>query len=157
MTKGKTRLIQKDSIKGTALNNYRPITCLRMMWKILTAHIREGIYYSLTSCRLFPEEQKGCHKGCRGTGELLYIDQHILNESKTRRINLTMVWIENKKAHDVVPQSWIINCLKMYKILDEVINFFREWERLNWSKGPKRYISRRCTITVTIPNWHDAT
>ena len=36
MTKGKTALIQKDPSKGTAPNNYRPITCLPMMWKILT-------------------------------------------------------------------------------------------------------------------------
>ena len=49
MTKGKKTLIQKDPLKGTTLNNYRPITCLPMMWKILTAQIREGIYYSLTS------------------------------------------------------------------------------------------------------------
>ena len=35
MTKGRTRLIQKDPNKGTALNNYRPVTCLRMMWKII--------------------------------------------------------------------------------------------------------------------------
>ena len=28
MTKGKTTLIQKDPLKGTASNNYRPITCL---------------------------------------------------------------------------------------------------------------------------------
>ena len=34
MTKGKTTLIQKDPSKGTALNNYRPITSLPMMWKI---------------------------------------------------------------------------------------------------------------------------
>ena len=26
---------------------------------------------SLTSYRLFPEEQKGCYKGSRGTGELI--------------------------------------------------------------------------------------
>ena len=45
---------------------------------------REEIYYSIASCVLFPEEQKGCRKGSRGTIELLYIDQHILNESKTR-------------------------------------------------------------------------
>ena len=37
ITKGKTTLIQKDPSKGTAPNNYRPITCLPMMWKILTA------------------------------------------------------------------------------------------------------------------------
>ena len=88
MTKGKTTLIQKDPSKETAPNNYRRITCLPMMWKILTAQIRVKIYYLLTSRRLFPDEQKECHKGSRGTAELLYIDQHILNKSKTRRKNL---------------------------------------------------------------------
>ena len=85
MTKGRTILTQKDPNKGTAPNNYTPITCLPMMWKILTAHIREEIYYSLTSHGLFPDEQKGCCKGSRGTAELLYMDQHILEESKTKR------------------------------------------------------------------------
>ena len=34
--------------------------------------------------------------------ELLYIDQHIINESKTKRKkNLAMVWIDNKKAYDM--------------------------------------------------------
>ena len=71
MTKGKTTLIQKDPIRGTAPNNYRPITCLPSIWKILTAQITEKIYYSLTSRGLFPDEQKGCCKGSRGTAELL--------------------------------------------------------------------------------------
>ena len=66
-----------------------------MMWKILTAQIREKIYYSQTSRGLFPDEQKGYRKGSRGTAELLYIDQHILNESKTKRKNLAMAWINN--------------------------------------------------------------
>ena len=50
MTKGNTTLIQKDPSKGTAPNNYRPITCLPMMWKILTAQIREKINNSLKNC-----------------------------------------------------------------------------------------------------------
>ena len=56
MTKGKTTLIQKDLLKGTTPNNYRPIKCLPMTWKILIAQIREEIYYSKISCRLLPEE-----------------------------------------------------------------------------------------------------
>ena len=126
MTKGKTTLIQKDPSKGTAPNNYRPITCLPMMWKILTAQIREKIYYLLTSRGLLPDEQKGCRKGSRATAELLFIDQHILNESKTRRKNLAMTWIDYKKAYDMLPQSWILHCLKMYKISHEVINFIEQ-------------------------------
>ena len=116
MTKGKTTLIQKDPSKGTAPNNYIQITSLPMMWKILTAQIREKIY-SLTSRGLFLDEQKGCRKGSRGTVELLCIDQHILNENKTRRKNLAMAWIDYKKPNYMVPPSWIIHCLKMYKIL----------------------------------------
>ena len=116
MTKGKTTLIQKDPSKGIAPNNYRPITYLpHHMWKILTAQIREEIYYSLASRRLFPDEQKGCHKGSRSTAELLYTDQHILSESKNRQKNLAMAWIDYKKAYDMVPQSWIINCLNCTK------------------------------------------
>ena len=126
MTKEKTTLIQKDKNKGTAPNNYRPITCLLIMWKILTAQIRKKIYFSLTSRGLFPDELKGCHKGYRGTVELFYIDQHIVNESKTRRKNIAMTWMDDKKAYVMVLKTWKINCLKMYKILHEVINFIEK-------------------------------
>ena len=49
MTKGKTTLIQKNSLKGTVPNNYLPITCLTMKFEILMAQKREKIYYLLTS------------------------------------------------------------------------------------------------------------
>ena len=68
------------------------------MWKILTALIKEEIYESLISRRLLPEEQKICLKETRGIEDLQYIDQHIYNESKTRRQSLDMAWIDNKKA-----------------------------------------------------------
>ena len=131
MTKGKTTLTQKDPNIEIAPNNYRPITCLPMKRKILTVRIREEISYSLTSRGLFPEEEKGCRKGSRGTADLLYIDQHILNESKTKRKNLAMALIDYKKDYDMVPQSWMINCLKMYKISHEVI-FFIEKTMKTW-------------------------
>ena len=74
-----------------------------MMWKILTVQIRKEIYYSLIIRGLFSADEKECCKGIRGTGELLYIDQHIYKESKLRRKNLVMAWIDYKKAHDMVP------------------------------------------------------
>ena len=95
-TKRKTPLIQKDPCKGTTQNNYKPITCLPMLWKILTAQISKEIYDSLIIRRLFPEEQKGFRKWTRDTGKLLNIEQHILNKSKTRRRNLPMAWIDNE-------------------------------------------------------------
>ena len=126
MTKERTTLIQKDLNKGTAPNNYRPISCQPIMWKILTAQIRKEIYYSQSSRGLFADEQKRCWNESRGTAELHYIDQHILNKNNTRWKNLAMAWIDYKKAYDMVPDSWIINCLKMNKISHEVINFIEK-------------------------------
>ena len=122
----KDHIDTKEPKQRNLPNNCRPIICQPMMWKILTTQVREEIYYSLTSRGLFPEEQKGCCKGSRGTAQLLYRDQHILNQSNTWQKNLPMVWIEYKKAYDMVPQSWIINCFKMNKISHELINFIEK-------------------------------
>ena len=154
MTKGTTAFIQKEPLKGTAPNNYRSITCLPMMWKILTAQIREKIYYSLTSRRLFSEEWKGCCKGFRAIGELFCIDQYILSETKTRWKNLAMTSIDYKKGYVIVPQSWIINCLK---ILDEVINFIEKtmktW-RVELTAGGKSLAERRSKEVYFQEKYH---
>ena len=47
--------------------------------------IREAIFFSLISLGMLPEEQKGCSKGTRGTGELQYIDQHVFKVNKRRQ------------------------------------------------------------------------
>ena len=77
--------------------------------------MREEIYKSLIS--------RGYCRGIRGTDDLLYIDQHILKEIKTRRKNVVMTWTDHKNAYDIVSQSWIIDCLKMHEVADEVLKF----------------------------------
>ncbi len=127
MTKEKTILIQKDPPQRNRPKELLTHNVwLPMMWKILTAQIREEIYYSLISRGIFLDEQKGCCKRTRGTEELLYIDQHILNESKTLRQNLGMAWIDYKKFYNMLPQRWILHCLKMNKIPDQVIGFIEK-------------------------------
>ena len=44
MTYGHTILCQKDVSKGNAVENYRPITCLPLMWKLLPGVIAEDMY-----------------------------------------------------------------------------------------------------------------
>ena len=114
MTQVKTTLILKEPQKVTAPNNYRPIMCLPIMHKILTVPIREEIYYLLISCRLFPQEQKGYHKWTKGAVDILYTDLHIFKENKTRRKNVAIVWIDNKKANDRVLENLMIDWLKMH-------------------------------------------
>ena len=99
LTRGRTSLLQKDKSKGNAASNYRPITCLPLMWKLLTGVIADQIYAHLDQEKLLPEQQKGCRKGSRGTNDLLYIDRAVIKEVKSRNKNLAMAWIDYKKAY----------------------------------------------------------
>ena len=69
LTKGRTSLLQKDKNKGNITSNYRPITCLPLMQKLLP-----GVIGHQDQQKLFQEKQKGCRNRSRGTNDLLYID-----------------------------------------------------------------------------------
>ena len=108
LTRGKTSLVQKDKSKGNVASNYRPITCLPLIWKLLTGVIADQIYAHLDQEKLLPEEQKGHRKGSRGANDLLYIDREVIKDVKSRHKNLAMAWIDYKKAYDTIPHLWII-------------------------------------------------
>ena len=100
LTRGRNSLLQKDKSAGNVASNYRPITCLPLMWKLLTGVIADQIYAHLDQEKLLPEEQKGCRKGSRGTNDLLYIDRAVIKEVKSTNKNLAIAWIDYKKTYD---------------------------------------------------------
>ena len=63
LIRGKTSLLQKDNSKWNVASNYRPVTCLILMLKLLRGVIADQIYAHLDQEKLLPEEQKGCRKG----------------------------------------------------------------------------------------------
>ena len=126
MAKGRAFFIQKDKSKGTVASNYRPITCLPLAWKLLTGIFSDEIYRYLEGQELLPEEQKGCRRKSKGTGDLLYIDKMILKEVKHRRKNLSMAWVDYRKAYDMIPHSWLIECLTALKVNQNVRNLLSE-------------------------------
>ena len=84
LTRERTSLLQKDKSKGNVASNYRPITCLPLMWKLLTGAIADQIYAHLDQEKLLSEEPKGCTKSSRGTNDLPYIDRAVIKEVKSR-------------------------------------------------------------------------
>ena len=123
LTRGRTSLLQKDKSKGNVASNYRPITCLPLMLKI---------YAHLDQEKLLPEEQKGCRKGSRGSNDLLYIDRAVIKKVKFRNKNLAMAWIDYKKAYDMVPHSWVIECLDLFGVAENIncllVNSIEKWK-----------------------------
>ena len=70
---------------------------------------------------MLPEEQKGQErKGSGRTIDLLYIDRAVIKEVKSRKKNLAMTWIDYKKAYDIVPHSWIIECLDLFVVVENI-------------------------------------
>ena len=122
MTSDRTVLCVKDPTKGNVADNFRPITCLPLMWKVMTGIIAESIYGFLQSNMVFPNEQKGCRKKSRGTKEQLLIVQMILKDCR-RNTNMAMAWIDCRKAYDMTPHSWITECLEMFGIAKNVERF----------------------------------
>ena len=113
-------MLQKDESKGNVASNYRPITFLPLLWKSLTVVIADQIYAHLDQEKLLPEEQKWCRKCSRGTNDLLYIDRTVIKEVKSRNKNLAMAWIDYKKVYDMVPHSWIIECLDFFRVAENI-------------------------------------
>ena len=119
------------------------------------------IKHCLISRGLFPEEQKECCKWTRGTEELLYIDQHILSESKTRQKKLAMPWLTMKR-HIIwstkLDNKWsqnVQNNRRSHKLYRENHGNLESGidtreKKFSCGKDPEKYIRRRCTITITI-------
>ena len=66
----------------------------------------------------------------------------------------------------MVPKTWIVDCLKIYKISDKIIKLITETMKFDWAaegktfskvENPKRHHPRRCAFAITICNSNDAT
>ena len=109
MVTGKTLLCVKEVDKGNVVTNFRPITCLPLIWKLLTGIIGEELYSNLENINMLTWEQNGCRKGSRGTNDQLLIDKLVVKNCKKRLTSLAVAWIDYRKAYDMIPHSWIKN------------------------------------------------
>jgi len=62
--------------------NYRPVTCLPTIYKLMTSIIRRRMQKYMDDENLMPKEQKGCCSGSKGCKDQLLISKEILQDSK---------------------------------------------------------------------------
>ena len=110
MVEYRTVLIQKDARKGNAVGNYRPIACLNLLWKLIAGIINEK-YYHLNQQNLLP--QKCCRRKARGTKDQLLINKVVFRNSRRRKTKLNVVWIDFRKAYDMVRHNYILKTLEL--------------------------------------------
>jgi hypothetical protein len=90
---GVTLLIPKNE-NTEKPKNYRPITCLPTIYKLITSIISKQMQRYIDDQKLMHKEQKGCCRGSKGCKDQLLISKAILQECKCRKKNLCMLWID---------------------------------------------------------------
>ena len=138
---GITYLLPK-SIETDIPKNYRTITCLPTMYKILTSIVTERTCNLLDTNNILPSEQEGCKKGSYGCKDQLLINKMLLENSRTCHRNLSIAWIDYRKASNSVLHTSILKVLQIYKISPTIINFLtvsmKKWKTnlyLNHAQG----------------------
>ena len=145
MFRGITKLVPKNTdTKNPA--NYRPITCLPIVYKILSSILASRMMEHLETNNIIPEEQKGGIADCYGCIDQLLINSMVLDDAKQRNKNISIAWIDYRKAFDSIPHDWLIKSLEIHGFGDVLINFFKEgiekWTtNLHISSGDKEIIS----------------
>lgn len=122
---GNTYLKSKDQETENPAK-YRPITCLNNLYKLITASITTLIQQHCQDNNIIYEEQKGSRPNTMGCKEQLLIDEVITNQAIEKQRNLSTAYIDYKKAYDMIPHSWILYTLKLYKINSNIINFIEK-------------------------------
>ena len=65
----------------------------------------------------------------------------VMMNSKRRKTNLSMAWIDYKKAFDMIPHSWLIECLEIYGAEENTIRFLKNtmpnWKTILTSSGTR--------------------
>ena len=56
----------------------------------------------------------------------MFIHKMILRERRIRNKNIAVTWIDYKKAYDMVPHSWIVECLGLVWVSEQIKHFLSE-------------------------------
>ena len=125
ITKARTTLVAKNKDSHNP-KNYRPIACENVLLKPYTGTIVQLIEEHLTEKSIMCSEQAGAKKGSWGC-----IDQPMINKVVTDEVlkghrNLSMMWLDYKKAYGSVPHAWILESLRLAKIPENIIQAIEE-------------------------------
>ena len=104
--RGEMEINDKYSAKNADTHlakNYRPIACQNTTYKLHTGILNHFLYDHCSTNNIITVEQAGGKKGVWGCTDQLLINKMILDEVRSNRRNLFMMWYDYKKAFDPIP------------------------------------------------------
>ena len=110
---GKSSLIPKPGEFTSA--NQRPITCLNTMYEWFSSCLLKPVDQHLDTYGLMEGEQRGAKENCSGTMDNLLVDRMVCQDSQRGRRNLSMAWVDVRKAYDSVDHKWLKEMFALHR------------------------------------------
>ena len=107
-------------------NNYRPISVLPVLSKLLEKHVHDSLMFYLSSNNLLHSTQSGFRPNHSCETALLQMTNKCLGAINNNEM-VGMVMIDFRKAFDLVDHTLLLKKLKYYKISEETISWFSSY------------------------------
>jgi len=111
---GGTLLIPKAT-DLTNPKNYRPITCLNIIYKLWIGCLTTLMLNHCYSHQILHPAQKGCSRGQLGCVDHLLLTNGVWRQVRSRNRSLSVAWINYRKAFDSVPHNRLLECLQLFQ------------------------------------------
>ena len=108
------------------VNNYRPISVLPVISKIIERSVHNQLYDFLTKNELLNSCQSGFRKNHSTTTTLLDVSDHILNNMNQGKLKGAL-FIDIKKAFDTVNHDLLLKKLQNYGIDGDALSWFASY------------------------------
>ena len=105
------------------VNNYRPISILPVMSKILEKHVHDSLFSFLHEFDLLHKTQSGFRSQHSYETALIHMTDNWLNAIDNGKM-IGIVLVDFKKAFDLVDHKILLSKLKLYGIKDETLSWF---------------------------------
>ena len=145
LVEGRTVLISKGG-DTTQPKNYRPITCLNTLYKTFTGILNENTLSEIAPIWQEISEQRGCKRGLAGCKENLLVDRTICSDSVHYKRNLSMAWVDYRKAFDTTNHQYLtvlLKCLQVHsstrRCLTDLMGLWRT--RFSITSGGKKVLT----------------
>lgn len=116
----------KDANKESCTNNFRPISLLNCIAKILEKMVNHRLMWELENHNLIDPNQSGFRKNRSTITNLLILEDDLSNALR-KRLTTTAVFFDIEKAYDKLWRQSIIEQLKKWGFGGNVFNFVKSF------------------------------
>ena len=95
--------------------NQCPITCLNTLYKCFTLCVLGPVNEHMDHYNLMEDQQRGAKAGGSRTTDNLLIDWMVTLDCHRRKHNLSVVWIDVRKAYDSIDHGWVKKIMHVHK------------------------------------------